>query len=228
MDLKLLAAERAVEYLRGRKDVKVLGLGTGSTAERAIELIAELQRSGELSGFVGIPTSVRTERLARRLGLPLTTLEDHPEVDLTIDGADEVDPGLNLIKGLGGALTREKVVASASRELLIVADYTKRVERLGTRAPLPVEVLRFGWKTVVHKLEKLGAKPQLRLADERPFISDEGNYILDCHFPEGIADPYELDRALNGIAGVVEHGLFLGMADRVVVASPSGVEVLMR
>jgi len=177
---------------------------------------------------VGIPTSVRTERLARKLGLPLVTLEEHPEVDLTIDGADEVDPQLNLIKGLGGALTREKVVASASREVLIVVDHSKRVERLGTRAPIPVEVLRFGWKPVARKIEKLGAKPQLRLTDEKPFITDEGNYILDCRFPEGIADPYELDRALNGIAGVVEHGLFLGLADLVIVASPSGVEVFKR
>jgi len=227
MDLKRWAAERAVEYLKGRQGVKVLGLGTGSTAERVIKLIAELRRSGGFE-FVGIPTSVRTERLARKLGLLLATLEEHPEVDLTIDGADEVDPQLNLIKGLGGALTREKVVASASREVLIVVDHSKRVERLGTRAPLPVEVLRFGWKPVAHKIEKLGAKPQLRLTDEKPFVTDEGNYILDCRFPEGIADPYGLDSALNGIAGVVEHGLFLGLADLVIVASPSGVEVFKR
>jgi ribose 5-phosphate isomerase A len=227
MDLKRLAAEGALELLKGRA-LRVLGLGTGSTAELVIEGIASLYSSGELEGTLAVPTSERTAKLAQSLGIPLTTLEEHPEVDLTIDGADEVDPKLNLIKGLGGALTREKIIASASKEYIIVVDESKRVKRLGTRAPLPVEVLRFGWKLVERELTKLGCEPKLRTIAGEPFITDEGNYILDCRFPNGIRDPYTLSRALSEIPGLVEHGLFLDLADRVIIASTSGVEVLER
>jgi len=226
-DLKQLAAQRALEFLRAQ-EVKVLGLGTGTTAELVIRGIASLCSSGELGEFVAVPTSDRTAELAQSLGIPLTTLEEHPEVDLTVDGADEVDPKLNLVKGLGGALTREKIVASASERYIIVVDESKRVERLGTRAPLPVEVLRFGWKLAERKLMGLGCEPKLRIQDGEPFTTDEGNYILDCRFPEGIEDPYELSRNLSGIPGLVEHGLFLDMADIVVVGTKEGVQILRR
>ncbi|MBX6366109.1 MAG: ribose 5-phosphate isomerase A [Gemmatimonadetes bacterium] len=222
--LKREAAARAVEFV---EDGMVLGLGTGSTVRHVLELLAERRKAGALRRVVGIPTSRATEWLARELGLRIATLEQEPRLDLTIDGADEVDPQLNLIKGLGGALLWEKIVASASERLLIVADEAKLVGRLGERAPLPVEVVPFGWNTHLAFLDNLGAEPVLRrTANGSPFVTDGGHYLIDCHFPNGIAEPIRLQRELRQHAGVVESGLFLGLADAVVVAGPSGTRVL--
>jgi ribose 5-phosphate isomerase A len=229
MDLKERAAERAVALLLELDlgEGLALGLGTGSTAERVIKKLAELHHAGRLD-FVGVPTSARTERLARRLQLPLTTLDERPVLDLAIDGADEVDPDLNLLKGGGGAHTREKIVARAAERYLIVVDDSKLVEHLGTKMPLPVEVLSFGRALVERELRALGGEPRLRLENGRPFRTDEGNLILDCRFPDGMEDLPRLAAAVKAIPGVVEHGLFLGMADWVVVASRDGTQVLER
>jgi len=224
-ELKRLAAEKAALFLDG---VRVLGLGTGSTAAYFVDVVGELVQSGALSDLVAIPTSLATEEQARGLGIPLASLETHPEVDLTVDGADEVSRELDLIKGLGGALTREKIVASASRELIIVADDSKLVNNLGDLAPLPVEVIPFGWKTVESKLRELGATPDLRREDDAPVLTDQGNYLLDCRFDAGIADASGTAVAIDCIPGVVAQGFFLGMADRVVIAGSGGVRILER
>lgn len=223
MDLKRLAAERAVQELGSARR---LGLGTGSTTARFLEALAELRRRGELADLVGVPTSEETARRARRLGIPIGTLEEYPELDLTVDGADEVDPRLDLMKGGGGAHTREKIVAWASGDYMIVVDESKLVERLGMRADLPVEVLAFGWRATRRHLESVVPEPVLRRRGGEPFRTDEGNLIIDCRFRDGIADPHGLARALKEIPGVVEHGLFLGMARRVVVAGTDGVRLL--
>ncbi len=224
-DLKRLAAEKAALFL---EDVRVLGLGTGSTAAHFVDVVGELYRSGALGELVAVPTSLATERQASALGIPLADLDSHPQVDVTVDGADEVSPGLDLIKGLGGALTREKIVASATRDLIIIADDSKLVERLGDRAPLPVEVIPFGWRAVQPRLRALGAEPHLRRVDDAPFVTDQGNWILDCRFPDGIGDPQDTARTIDCIPGVVAHGFFLGMARRAVVAGQDGVHVLER
>ena len=218
---KQQAAEHAVSFVESGM---VVGLGTGSTAVYAVRRIASLLESGRLRSVVGVATSLRTEAEARRLGIPITDLEAHPSVDLTIDGADEVDPSLNLIKGAGGALLREKIVAQASRRELIVVDATKPSPRLGTRQPLPVEVVPFGLGSVRHFLEGLGARVTLREASPgQPFLTDQGNLILDCAFGP-IADPNALARELDARAGVVGHGLFLGLATDLLVAGEHGVE----
>ncbi len=224
-DLKARAAERALDFLEG---VRVLGLGTGSTAERFTRRVAELYRTGELGDLLVVPTSGETADLADDLEIPLTTLDEHPELDLTVDGADEVDPELNLIKGLGGALTREKIVAHASRRFVVIVDEGKRVGRLGTRGPVPIELLAFGRGPVERALQDRGAALSRRSDGTELFTTDEGNLIVDAAFAGGIDDPMELDGWLNGLPGVVEHGLFLGMADAVVAASESGVETLER
>ena len=222
-ELKRLAAERAAEFLGG---VRVLGLGTGSTAAHFVEVVGERMAAGDLDDLVAIPTSIETERQAAGLGIPLVDLESHPRLDLTVDGADEVDPDLNLIKGLGGALTREKIVAAASRELIIVVDDSKLVGVLGKSVALPVEVLPFGWHASAQRLEELGAASARRVAGEDPFETDQGNFILDCRFAKQIDDPAAVARAIDAIPGVVAHGLFLGMADRVIVAGEGGVKIL--
>lgn len=225
-ELKRAAAEEAV--LRVESGMR-LGLGTGSTVAHFLDVLAERIRGGALTGLVGVPTSVRTAERSRELGIPLAELHEAAPLDLTVDGADEVDPALDLIKGLGGALLREKMVAQGSRRLLIMADDSKKVARLGTRAPLPVEVVPFGWKAQVPFLRGLGAEPTLRLAaDGTPFVSDNGNFMLDCRFADGIYDPDAIDEELRRRAGVVESGLFLGMATTVVVAAAGGIEVLER
>jgi ribose 5-phosphate isomerase A len=205
----------------------VVGLGSGSTARYATLRIAERLRAGDLHDVLGIPTSNDTAALAREAGIPLTTLEEHGEIDVTIDGADEVDPDWNVVKGLGGALLREKVVAYASRVEVMVVDDGKLVQRLGEKGPVPVEVLQFGWRNTHRGLEKTGARPVLRLRGERPFVTDEGNWIVDCHYGP-ITDPAALARQIKGIPGVVEHGLFLGMVHRVVVAGADGVHLLVK
>ena len=213
------AAGRAAAKLV--RDGDVVGLGTGSTAYFTVVALGERVKAG--LKIIGIPTSVRTADLARAVGIPLTTLDDHPEIDITIDGADEVDPKLNLIKGGGGALTREKVIATASKKMVVVADSGKIVPVLG-KFPLPVEVIAFARKVVEKKIVSLGGSPKLRLkADGSPFVTDNGNQILDCSFGE-IADPAALARELNGVPGVVEHGLFIGLAKSAIVGRGNSVE----
>jgi len=223
VNLKKAAAEWAAALI---EDGMVVGLGTGSTASLILEPLAARIRQG--LRIVGIPTSERTAEQARALGIPLSTLTDHARVDLTIDGADEVEIGtLNLIKGRGGALLREKIVASASARLVIVADESKLVERLG-RGVVPVEVVPFEWQSTARRIESLGASPALRLRpDGGAFVTDGGHYILDCAFGP-ISSAGSLDRELNDIVGVVEHGLFLGLTDQVGVGRAGGVEVLAR
>lgn len=224
-DLKRRAAEAAVELVRSGM---VLGLGHGTTAHYALRRIAELLRSGELRDIMGVPCSTEVEAAARALGIPLTTLEEHPALDLTIDGADEVDPDLNLIKGGGGALLREKIVAQASRREVIVVDEGKLSPLLGTRCALPVEVLPFGWKTQIRHLESLGAEVALRQDSSGPtYRTDQGNFILDCRFGP-IRDPWTLAREIEARPGIVAHGLFLAITTDLFVAGPTGVRHLQR
>jgi ribose 5-phosphate isomerase A len=222
-DLEKEAAARAsLEYI---KDGHVVGLGTGSTAAYFIKLLGEKVKHG--LRIRGIPTSVRSEELARSLGIPVITLDDCQEIDVTVDGADEVDPELRLIKGGGGAALREKIVASATKQLVIVADASKRVQRLG-KFPLPVEVIRFARPLVAKRIAALGASVQLRKnADGTPYVTDENNHILDCRFGE-IHDPANLARELSEMPGVVEHGLFISMASVALFARGSEIEELKR
>ena len=213
------AAGRAAARLV--RDGDIVGLGTGSTAYFAVVALGERVKDG--LKIIGIPTSVRTADLARAVGIPLTTLDEHPEIDITIDGADEVDPKLNLIKGGGGALTREKVIATASKNMVVVADSGKVVAVLG-KFPLPVEVIAFARTVVERKVVALGGSPKLRVkADDSPFVTDNGNQILDCSFGK-IADPPALARELSGTPGVVEHGLFIGLAKLAIVGRGNSVE----
>ena len=230
--LKAQAAERALRLLK-EHPVKLLGLGTGSTAEIFVRRLAEAYRESDLPLEGCVPTSRRTEQLARELGLPLTTLEAHPELDLTVDGADEVDPKLNLLKGGGGAHTREKIVAWASQNYWIIVDESKLVSRLGERHPVPLEVLPFGHRVVDKAVRNLGGEVHLRLnPDGNPFVTDEGNWILDCGFkgldPAGVEG---MARELSAIPGVVEHGLFPSSRIpgilRVIAAGRDGVRVLI-
>lgn len=220
-ELKQAASERAVDFAESGM---VLGLGTGTTTVFAIRRIGALVQSGELQNVLGIPTSRAGAELAREAGITLTTLAEHPVIDLTIDGADEVDPELNLIKGGGGALLHEKIVAQASLREVIVVDGAKLSPQLGSHHALPVEVVQFAWRTEEEYLADLGAEVNVRRgADNDVYVTDEGNWILDCTFPP-IADPARLSAQLSRRAGVVEHGLFLGLATDLVVASAEGVE----
>lgn len=222
---RLAAAEAVAQVGSGM----VLGLGTGSTVAHFLELLGEKLDRGELREVVGVPSSIRTGREARQAGIPLTSLAEHPRLDLTVDGADEVTPSLDLIKGMGGALLREKMVAQASARLLIIADSDKAVERLGTRSQLPVEVVDWGWSGHVAVLEAQGATVFVRRFDDGPpFKSDNGNLILDCRFPGGIPDAEALHATLKARAGVVETGLFLGMADEVILVGAQGLTRLRR
>ncbi|MDX1568038.1 MAG: ribose 5-phosphate isomerase A [Longimicrobiales bacterium] len=225
-DLKRAAAEAAVDEV---EDGMILGLGTGSTVARFLEVLARRIRDGELTDVRGVPTSVQTATEAHSMAIPLTNLDDDPVIHLTVDGADEVDLGLDLIKGLGGALLREKVVAQASERLIIIADETKLVERLGIRAPVPVETLPFAMSPVRRFVEELGAEVTVREEEaDTPYRTDNGNFVLDCRFADGLDDPDGLDRALKSRAGVVETGLFLGMADTALVGTEDGVRTLRR
>ncbi|HEY6983236.1 ribose-5-phosphate isomerase RpiA [Reyranella sp.] len=221
--MKRAAAARAVAEVQ---DGAVLGLGTGTTAELAVEALSKRVAQG--LRIVGVPTSERTRALAERLGVPLAPAGDWPRLDLVIDGADQVErDSLDLIKGLGGALLREKIVASAARRMMVVVDGSKLVDRLGGRTPLPVEIVAFGWQGTMERLDALGLQPRLRLVAGQPFLSDGGNHIVDCHLGE-IADARALEAKLSGIVGVVETGLFLGLASTVVVGNSSGIEVMQR
>lgn len=218
---KQVAATRAAEFVQSGM---VVGLGGGSTAALAIQRLAELLRQGQLRDIAGVPCARSVEAAARQLGIPITTLEDKAGIDLTIDGADEVDPDLNLIKGGGGCLLYEKIVAQASRREIIIVDASKPSPRLGTKWALPVEVIPFGWGAQRRFLEELGAKVTVRQArDGQPFQTDEGNLILDCAFGP-IADAYALAHELDSRTGIVEHGLFLGMATDLLIAGDDAVE----
>ncbi len=223
--LKQQAADQALTYIESGM---IVGLGAGSTAILAVRGLAEKLSCGELTDIQGIPCSRVIEAEARRLGIPLTTLEEHQVIDFTFDGADEVDPDLNLIKGGGGALLREKLVAQSSRREIIIVDESKLSPALGTHWAVPVEVIPFGWRTQVAYLESLGAQPRLRPgADGAPFKTDQGNYILDSAFGP-IADPVGLGARLDARTGIVCHGLFLGLTDEVIVAGASGIKSLKR
>ncbi len=217
---KELAGRAAAKFVR---DGQIVGLGSGSTAYFAVVALGERVKAG--LKIVGIPTSIATEELARKVGIPLSTLDQHPDIDITIDGADEIDPHLNLIKGGGGALLREKVVASVSKKMIVVGDSSKAVPALG-KFPLPVEIIPFARPVVERKLASLGAIANLRLKlDGQPFITDNGNYILDASFGK-IADPPLVARSLSETPGVVEHGLFIGFAKLALVGKGNKVEEL--
>lgn len=216
------AAARA--SLRFVRDGDIVGLGSGSTAAYAVRFLGERVRAG--LKIRGIPTSSQTRELATSLGVPLTTFDEVQEIDVTIDGADEVDPQLCLTKGGGGALLREKIVASASRQLVIIADSSKQVPMLGN-FPLPIEVIAFAQLLVKKKIEALGASVKLRQSNGSPFVTDEGHHILDCSFGQ-IPDPPALARRLSDMTGVVEHGLFIDMASVVLIARGQEVTELRR
>ena len=226
--LKREAARRALEFVRpGMR----LGLGSGSTAAHFVDLLGEKVKSG--LEVIGVPTSEATRTRAKQLGIPLSTLDSEPELDLTIDGADELDSALNLIKGGGGALLREKIVASASRDMIVIADETKKVGRLG-RFPLPIEVVDFGLgaitRAIAAAVKGCGCEGPLRLrhkSDGHVFVTDGGHLILDAGLG-AIHDPRALARALSEVPGVVEHGLFIGLARRAILATRGGIEIIER
>lgn len=223
--LKLRAAERALDYV---KPGMRLGLGTGSTAVKFVDLVGARVAQG--LDVICVPTSEATRVQAEGLGIPLATLEQQPELDLTIDGADELDENLQLIKGGGGAHLREKIVAAASSRMVVIADDSKRVSKLGA-FPLPVEIVPFGWRTTMSKVKNSvrlnGCKGPVtvRGSEDNPFVTDNGNYILDCAFGE-IGDPERVATQLSLLPGVVEHGLFIGLTHAAVIASANGVEII--
>ena len=218
MNAKEVAGNRAAQYAQ---DGMVVGLGTGSTAEFAIRALG--RRVAEGLQITAVSTSIASTQLAESLDIRVATLEAHPVIDLTIDGADEVDPQLNLIKGLGGALLREKIVASATRKQIIIVDDSKLVNGLGTKAPLPIEVIPFAWPLIQRALSERALQPALRkAADGAPFKTDNGNYIIDCTFPSGIDQATDCDRWINALTGVVENGLFIALTDLVIVGAEDG------
>jgi ribose 5-phosphate isomerase A len=225
MNLKALAAEQAISYVR---DGMALGLGTGSTTGYFIDLLGERLQAGALANIVGVPTSTATAERARSWGIPLATLAQQPRLDLAVDGADEVDPDLNLIKGLGRALVREKIVEIHADRFVVVVDESKVVEQLG-KGPLPVEVVQFGVEAHLTWLNTLDCQADLWLEkDGSPIVTDNHNFLALCRFPEGIADAYALNRELLMRPGIVDHGLFLDLATDVIVAAAEGLRVLER
>ena len=220
-DLKEAAAEKALELVQ---EGMLLGLGTGSTSRLFVEGVGRLVASG--MKVRGVPTSRATAELAASLGIPIVT-ELVGQIDLAVDGADEVDPALNLIKGRGGALFREKLVAAASKRFVVVVDESKLVKQLGAGV-LPVEVLPFLWRSTAERLTALGLSLVIRGGEETPYVTDNGNVILDVTVAEGIKNPAELALELKQVTGVVEHGLFVGMTDTVIVAGPDGPKAIGR
>ncbi|KAK4373339.1 hypothetical protein RND71_008723 [Anisodus tanguticus] len=228
-ELKKIAAYKAVEFVESGM---VLGLGTGSTAKHAVDRIAELLNIGKLKNIVGIPTSSITHEQAVKLGIPLSDLNTHPIVDLAIDGADEVDPQMNLVKGRGGSLLREKMVEAASKKFIVIVDESKLVSHLGgTGLAMPVEIVPFCWEFTLKRLEMLfieaGCVGKLRVIGEsgEPCVTDNGNYIIDLYFKSDMGDLKAASDAILRLAGVVEHGMFLDMATTVIVAGKLGVSV---
>ncbi|PKI44292.1 probable ribose-5-phosphate isomerase 2 isoform X2 [Punica granatum] len=229
-DLKKIAAYKAVEFVRSGM---VIGLGTGSTAKHAVDRIGELLRLGELHDIVGIPTSKKTHEQALSLGIPLSDLDSHPTLHLAIDGADEVDPHLNLVKGRGGSLLREKMIEAACEKFIVIVDESKRVKHLGgSGLAMPVEIVPFCWKNTAKRLLQLfndsGCDAKLRTCGEKaePFVTDNGNYIIDLFFEKDIGDLQAASDAILRIPSVVEHGMFLDMATTLIVAGKKGVEVI--
>ncbi|EMR75189.1 ribose-5-phosphate isomerase [Thermoplasmatales archaeon SCGC AB-540-F20] len=218
--MKKMAAEKAVEHV---DNGMVIGLGTGSTVKYAIKKLGEMVNTG--LKIEGIPTSLRTKKLATEYNIPLVDLNDYTEIDLTIDGADEVDSNLNLIKGGGGALTREKIIAYHSKKEIIVIDETKVVKKLGIDSPVPVEVTKYGWKATKKTLKELGCTAELRTIMDEVYITDNSNYILDCDFGK-INEPETLEKEINSIPGVIENGLFIDLVDEVIVGSKQGIITL--
>ena len=221
--LKKEAALRAVQLVQSGNRV---GLGTGSTARYAIEEIGRKLKTGELTGIVGVSTSEASEKLAREVGIPTQPLDPRP-LDIAIDGADEIAPNLDLIKGPGGALVREKVTEVQARRLIIIADHTKIVGTLGEKAPLPIEILKFGFLSTIERLREFLPGGRLRQPGAHPYETDNGNYIYDAQLPKDF-NPVELERRIKGTLGVVDTGFFLGMAERAFVAAPDGVRELTR
>jgi ribose 5-phosphate isomerase A len=222
---KRAAGTKAVDLIESGMRI---GLGTGSTARYVAEEIAARLRDGRLADVACVPTSEHTRSYAESLAVQLTTLEESAVLDIAIDGADEIDPHLDLIKGAGGALLREKIVASAARRFVVVADEAKRVQRLGERAAVPIEVVRFGWKTHLPAIQRLGGRAELRVTPSGdPFVTDEGNVILDTRF-DRIEQPRELEQEIRGRPGVVEVGLFLAMATVAILGTDSGTYTLTR
>lgn len=219
---KRRAADRALEFV---SDGQIIGLGTGSTAKFAIEGLARLVREG--LSIQGVPTSVATERMAQELVIPLIGFDEAPRIDITLDGADEVDPSFNMIKGGGGALTREKLVALASTKRVIMIDESKLVSKLGTSRSLPVEVLPFAWSLSARLLGELGSVANLRQQEGAPFLTDNGNYVLDCDFGP-IEDPAALEKRIKLLPGVIESGLFIGVADVLVIGLDDRTEMRER
>jgi len=219
-EMKRIAAEKAVDLI---EENMIVGLGTGSTVKYALKKIGTHISEG--LQIKGIPTSNETKKLALKYNIPLTTLSEHPEIDLTIDGADEINSDLNLIKGGGGALTREKIIAFHSKKLVIVADDSKVVKSLGIDFALPVEVVKFGWETTKKTIETFECICTLRKIFEDPFITDNGNYIIDCEF-DRIPNPEDLEQKLNMIPGVVENGLFIDLAHEAIVGGSQGIMTL--
>ena len=219
------AAEKAMEFIQ---DGMIIGLGSGTTAQFALQRIGDLISTRKLKKIIGIPSSRQTSRIARRLGIPLGEINDFPEIDLTIDGADEVDPQLNLIKGGGGALLREKIIIQASKRVIIIVDKSKISTRLGKKWPVPVEVLPFSWRCEERFLKSLGGKVMLRqTGDNKPYKTDQNNFILDVRFSQ-IRQAEELVKNLNERAGIIGHGIFLESATDVIVAGEKGISHLKR
>jgi ribose 5-phosphate isomerase A len=217
--MKRAAAERAVAEIQPGM---VVGLGSGSTSEIAVALLGERVSAG--LPVVGIPTSERTRALAEKLGIPLAGLDTHPRLDLVIDGADQVERGtLNLIKGLGGALLREKIVAASARRMIVMVDASKLVAKLGGQTPLPVEIAAFGWPSTMARLQDAGYRPTLRRIGGLPYVTDGGNHIADCSIVS-VGDPRRLEAELHALPGVLETGLFIGMASKIIAGGPHGVE----
>ncbi|GFS32755.1 ribose-5-phosphate isomerase 2 [Actinidia rufa] len=228
-ELKKIAAYKAVEFVQSGM---VLGLGTGSTAKHAVDRIGQLLIQGKLNNIIGIPTSKKTHEQAVSLGIPLSDLDSHPVVDLAIDGADEVDPYMNLVKGRGGSLLREKMIESACKKFVVIVDESKLVQHLGgSGLAMPVEIVPFCWKFSAQRLELLfkesGCVAKLRTYSENgePFVTDNGNYIIDLYLKKDIGDLKAASDAILRLPGVVEHGMFLGMATTVIVAGELGVRV---
>lgn len=226
MNLKKQAALHALNYVQSGM---TMGLGTGSTTSLFIEMLGESLQQGTLQDIQAVPTSEKTADLARTLNIPLTTLEKEPQLDLAVDGADDVDPHLNLIKGLGRALLREKIVEIHAQRFIVIVDESKLVARLGDRSPLPVEIIPFQSPATIRWLNTLGCRAEQWFeADGTPIITDNGFFLVRCWFADGIPDPYYLARALADRPGVVEHGLFLDMASLVIVAGSDGIQTLER
>lgn len=226
MDYKKQSAIRALDFVKSNM---VVGLGSGSTATLFIRGLAEKIHTNELNNIIGIPTSKATDTLAQGLGISISSLAEHPVLDLAVDGADEVDPNLDLIKGLGQAFLREKIVEIHAKVFVVVVDESKIVDKLGTKSPLPVEITPFGLEANLRWLSSLGCEPVLwRKQDGTPLFSDNGNYMAKCHFPHGINSPHDLNHILNERPGIVGHGLFLNMAQTIIVSGEKGIELMTR